>query len=178
MFEKFYPKVYYRSVYDIDFKSYYNNGFRAILFDIDNTLVMHDAPLNEQAKMFIEELKGIGFKLCVVSNNSGPRVSTFAEAAGIPYVSKAKKPTSKGFVLAMERLGAGRKETLAVGDQLFTDMWGANNSGIFSVLTKPIGKDPTIKIKLKRAGEKIVLAFYRIYAKKHPKEMFLKNRDA
>lgn len=175
MFRNFYPEVYYRSVYEIDFKKYYDEGRRAILFDIDNTLVMHDAPANDQAKALVDELSGIGFRMCVVSNNKGQRVSSFADAVGISYVCSAGKPGTKGYERAMELLGTEHKETMAVGDQLFTDMWGANRAGLFSVLVKPIGSDPTIKIKLKRIGEKIVFIFYRKYVKKHPYRQYIKQ---
>ena len=175
MFRKFYPKIYYKSVYEIDFKRYYENGFRAILFDIDNTLVEHDAPVNTQVKALIGELRGMGFKMCVVSNNGEERVSSFARAVRIPYVCHAKKPGTKGYMQALKLLDVQKDSAMSVGDQLFTDMWGANNAGIFSVLTKPIAGDPTIKIKLKRVGEKIVFIFYRGYARKHPSEMYLKK---
>lgn len=174
MFRNFYPEVYYKSVYEIDFKKYYDEGFRAILFDIDNTLVMHDAPANDQAKELIDELSGIGFKMCVVSNNKGKRVSPFADSVGISYICRAKKPGTSGYKRAMELLKVSREETMTVGDQLFTDIWGANRAGVFSALVKPIGSDPTIKIKLKRVGEKIVFVFYRKYLQNHPYRQYLR----
>ena len=69
MFKVFYPTEYYDSTYSIDFKKYYNDGFRGVIFDIDNTLVEHDAPADERAKALIARLKEIGFSVCFISNN-------------------------------------------------------------------------------------------------------------
>ena len=73
----------------------------------------------------------------------------------------------------MEMLGTDRSSTLFVGDQLFTDVWGARNAGIFSILVKPIDKKEEIQIVLKRYLEKIVLAFYKRKCKKDGKEYLI-----
>ena len=70
MFDKFIPDIFEKTVYDIDFKKYYADGFRGIIFDIDNTLVLHDAECNNQCKTLIDSLKQIGFNLMVLSNNN------------------------------------------------------------------------------------------------------------
>ena len=174
MFKQFYPGVRYDSVYAIDFYKYYQEGYKAVLFDIDNTLVKHDAPADEMAVRLFNELKSIGFALCLISNNDPPRVKPFAEGVGCDYICNASKPKADGFKKAMKRLGTSENETMMVGDQLFTDMWGANNPGIFAVYTRPIARDPLFHIRLKRAGEKIVMIFYNIYAKRHPVKSYIK----
>ena len=68
----------------------------------------------------------------------------------------------------MQITGSDQTNSLAIGDQLFTDIWGANRAGIKSILVKPLGPELLLKVKLKRIGEKIVLPFYRRYARKHP----------
>ena len=163
MFRNFYADEYYNSTYDIDFARYYQNGFRAILFDIDNTLVEHDAPCNEKAAELIRNLKEIGFAVCVVSNNNSSRAGSFAKAAGCDYISDASKPSEKGYIKAMKKLGASREQTMMIGDQMFTDIWGAHNAGIYSILVKQIGPDPKMTIRLKRVGEHIVFPFFRNY---------------
>ncbi len=85
----------------------------------------------------------------------------FNDAVHAEYIYKAGKPGKKGYLKAMEMMGTERKTTLFVGDQLFTDVWGARNTGIFSILVYPIDKKEEIQIVLKRYLEKIVLAFYR-----------------
>ncbi len=160
MFKPFYPSKYYSSAYVIDFKEYYNQGFRGILFDIDNTLVPHDAPATDEAIKLVASLKEMGFKICLVSNNKEPRVASFNEKLGAEYIFKAGKPLKKGYISAMEKLGTDVSNTLFVGDQLFTDLWGANACGIKSILVKPIDKKEEIQIVLKRIPEKLVLHFY------------------
>lgn len=173
MFKCFYPGVRYESVYAIDFNKYYDLGYRGILFDIDNTLVMHDAPANDKAADLFEQLKKIGFVTGLISNNDEPRVKTFAEAVGTDYVYDAGKPGTEGFARAMKQLGVTNEQTLMVGDQLFTDIWGANRAGVYSIFTEKIAADPYFHIKLKRIGEAIVLFFYKFYENRHGGEIYL-----
>lgn len=164
MFRRFYPSKTCASVYDIDFEQYYADGFRAVLFDIDNTLVEHEAPCDEKARALFERLRSVGFKTCIISNNHGPRVESFAKVAKSRYICDAGKPSKDGYEKAAELLNVKKEETMMVGDQLFTDIWGANRAGIYSVCTKQIAPDPYFHIKLKRIGEKIVWPFYRLYS--------------
>lgn len=164
MFQRFYPKEYYTSTYVIDFQEYYNRGFRGILFDIDNTLVPHNAPATKKAIKLMEHLKAIGFQICLVSNNKEPRVAEFNKKLKVQYIYKAGKPLKKGYLKAMELIGTTVNNTMFVGDQLFTDLWGANSTGIHSILVKPIDKKEEIQIVLKRIPEKLILFFY---LKKH-----------
>lgn len=161
MLERFYPDLYLDSAYQIDFGEYYKKGYRGIIFDIDNTLVPHGAPADARSIELIGRLKEMGFGVVFLSNNKEPRVKMFNDAVHAEYIYKAGKPGKKGYLKAMEMMGTERKTTLFVGDQLFTDVWGARNTGIFSILVYPIDKKEEIQIVLKRYLEKIVLAFYR-----------------
>ena len=166
-----YPTEYYTSTYSIDFGHYYRMGYRGILFDIDNTLVPHNAMSDERSCTLLEELRRAGFSVCFVSNNKEPRVADFVSELhvdGLPdviYVFKAGKPRKHGYCDAMRRLGTTPGNTLFVGDQLFTDIWGANRAGIHSILVKPIDKKEEIQIVLKRILERPILKLYR---RKHP----------
>lgn len=161
MFRRFYPGEYINSVYEIPFESYYAQGIRGIIFDIDNTLVPHGFPADERSVFLFERLRSIGFQTCLISNNKEPRVKPFADQVGSIYEYKADKPSTKNYIRAMERMGTDRATTMFVGDQLFTDVWGANRAGIFSILVKPIDKKEEIQIVLKRYLERIVLRKYR-----------------
>lgn len=161
MLERFYPDIYVSSAYDIDFQKYYDSGYRGILFDIDNTLVPHGAPADERSRELIKSLKEMGFRILFLSNNKEPRVKMFNDAVGAEYIYKAGKPGVKAYRQAMERLGTDERTTFFVGDQLFTDVWGAKNTGILSILVQPIDKKEEIQIVLKRYLEKIVLASYK-----------------
>ena len=160
MFGKLLPQEDYASTYDIDFASYYKQGYRGVLFDIDNTLVEHDQPATPRAIRLFEELRAMGMQACAISNNKDYRVRPFADAVGIPYVYKAGKPSARGYRKGMEIMETTPETTLFVGDQLFTDVYGARRTGIYSILVKPINPKEEIQIVLKRYLEKIVLWFY------------------
>lgn len=162
MLETFYPDLTADSAYEIDYEGYYRDGYRGIIYDVDNTLVPHGAPADERAKKLFLRLREIGFSVTLLSNNKEPRVKSFAEDVRYAgYIFKADKPSQKGYRAAMERMGTDEETTLFIGDQLFTDVWGAKRTGIKSILVKPIHPKEEIQIVLKRQLEKIVLYFYR-----------------
>ncbi|MCI8615096.1 YqeG family HAD IIIA-type phosphatase [Parablautia intestinalis] len=177
MLERFYPDVYISSTYKIDFDEYYRQGYRGIIFDIDNTLVIHGAPADKRSAELIEKLHNMGFQILFLSNNKEPRVKMFSDAVKGKYIFKAGKPGKKGYLQAMEMLGTDKRTTLFVGDQLFTDVWGARNTGIFSILVQPIDKKEEIQIVLKRYLEKAVLTFYRLKCRKEGKKYLEEGTD-
>ena len=132
-----------------------------MIFDIDNTLVPHGAPADERAKKLFAKLKSLGFHCCLISNNQEPRVKMFNQDIQVDYVYNAHKPSTKNYKKAMEMMGTNQKNTLFIGDQLFTDVWGAKRTGIANILVKPIHPKEEIQIVLKRYLEKIVLYFYK-----------------
>lgn len=160
IFKTFYPDNEADSTYEIDFAALYEKGYRGIIFDIDNTLVPHGAAADEKAIAFFESLRNLGYGTVLLSNNKEPRVKSFAQSVHSEYIFKGNKPSRKGYEKAMERMGTDRKNTIFVGDQLFTDVWGAKRTGICSYLVKPIHPKEEIQIVLKRRLERIVLYFY------------------
>ena len=157
---RFYPDECRESVYTMDFEGYYHEGYKGILFDIDNTLVPHGAPSQKKAEQLFEKLRKIGFDTCLISNNKEPRVKPFADAVKSKYIFNAQKPSAKNYIKAMKIMGTTAENTLFVGDQIFTDVYGAKKAGIHSVLVKPIHPKEEIQIVLKRKLEKIVLTSY------------------
>lgn len=160
MFKKFYPKECAESSYDINYKRIYERGYRGILFDIDNTLVKHDAPADEKAIRLINDLKQMGFQICLISNNGEERVKLFNKEVKLKYIFDAGKPMVKNYNKAMKLMGTNTSNTIFVGDQLFTDIYGANRAGLRSYFVKPIGPEIEVQIKIKRKLEKIVIFFY------------------
>lgn len=160
MLKMFYPDEYMDSTYVIDFEALHKAGYRGVIFDIDNTLVEHDADANQKAIDLFENLKNLGLKSCLLSNNKEPRVKRFNEKIQTNYIFKAGKPMKKGYIAAMEKMGTNIENTVFIGDQLFTDVWGAKRMGIHNILVKPIDPKEEIQIVLKRYLEKIVLHFY------------------
>ena len=156
----FYPDEYLDSTYKIDFDLLYKKGYRGVIFDIDNTLVPHGAPADARAEALFSHLKSIGFSCCLLSNNQRPRVELFNKNIGVNFIEDAHKPSVKSYQKAMKMMGTDTENTLFVGDQLFTDVFGARRSGVHSILVKPIHPKEEIQIVLKRYLEKIVLHFY------------------
>ncbi len=171
MFKKFYPKEYVESTYVIDFKKCYDDGFRGVLFDIDNTLVPHGEPADDRAIELFRKLDEIGLKYCLISNNKGPRIIPFAKAVGAKnYIIDAHKPMVKSYKKAMELMGTDETNSIFVGDQIFTDVFGANRANMYTYLVKPIHPKEEIQIVLKRYLEKIVLKCYMRHKKRKNKE--------
>lgn len=161
MFERFFPDDYMVSTYKIPFEKLYEKGYRGVIFDIDNTLVPHGAPADERAKKLFKRLEKIGFVSCLISNNREARVKMFNQEIRTNYIYNAHKPSAKNYIKAMEIMGTDRTNTVFVGDQLFTDVWGAKRAGIYNILVKPIHPKEEIQIVLKRRLEQIVLHFYK-----------------
>ncbi len=140
------PKKVLNSVYDLDLKSLRAAGITLVLADLDNTLISYEESLPSPAlRAWKTSLEEQGVALFVVSNSrKSRRCPDFCEALGIGCVRHAGKPGVKGFREALEQTGRTPAQALMVGDQIFTDVWGANRAGIASVLVKPLawGKNP------------------------------------
>jgi uncharacterized protein len=156
----FYPDDYINSTYDIDFAALFREGYRGLIFDIDNTLVPHDAPADERSKVLFSYLKELGFRIILISNNKEARVKMFNDEVQVAYIYLAHKPGKESFLRAMDMLETDAKTTIMIGDQLFTDILGAKNAGIRNILVKPIHPKEKPHIMLKRLLEKIILYFY------------------
>lgn len=160
MLKRFYPDNEVDSAYEVPYEDLYRSGYRGIIFDIDNTLVPHGAPADDRAVALFDRLRGIGFETLLLSNNKEPRVKMFNDRVKTKYVHQAGKPGKKGYLDAMEKMGTKPETTLFVGDQLFTDVWGAKKAGIVTYLVKPIHPKEEIQIVIKRRLEWIVLYFF------------------
>ncbi|MBO4685053.1 MAG: YqeG family HAD IIIA-type phosphatase [Lachnospiraceae bacterium] len=166
MFRRFYPAEMAESSYDINYEELYRKGYRGLIYDIDNTLVEHGADANTEVVELFRRLNKIGFRICLLSNNKAPRVRRFYRGARVKgvklhYIFNAHKPRRRNYLKAMVLMRTTKKNTLFIGDQLFTDVYGANRSGIRSILVKPINKAEEVQIVAKRKLERIVMHFYR-----------------
>ena len=161
MLQTLYPGEYRDCVYRIDFDRLYREGYRGVIFDIDNTLVPHGATADARARALFAQLKQTGWQCCLLSNNKEPRVKLFNQKIQTRYIFRAHKPRPANYKKAMELMGTHTGNTLFVGDQIFTDIWGANLAGMRTILVKPIDPHEEIQIILKRIPEKFVLYFYK-----------------
>lgn len=143
------PRLYVESVFDIQPELLKNKGIRAVILDLDNTLIIRG---EENAKPrildWLESLRRNGFKLCIVSNNSRTKGGKIASALGLPGVFRAVKPRGRPFRKALALLGTKPVETAMVGDQLFTDILGGNRLGLYTVLVSSLGGPDFIMTRL------------------------------
>lgn len=158
---RYYPYEYVEDVFSIDYKALYEKGFRGLIFDIDNTLVPHGADSTEEIDKLFLCIHETGLKTLLLSNNSEARVKRFKENIDTLFIYDANKPESEAFKQAVVMLGIKDEETIVVGDQVFTDIYGANMSGLASILVKYIGYYKKEKKGIRRNIEKVILYFYR-----------------
>jgi HAD superfamily phosphatase (TIGR01668 family) len=154
----FSPWAVYESAWDITAEFLKTNGIKALLLDIDNTLSAHcgENPFPE-APGWLEKLKTAGIKVILVSNNHYPRIKPFADKLSLPFITDAKKPLPVGYNKALAALGVTKREAAAIGDQIFTDILGANLAGIKSIFVFPKVPETSLPFRFKRAIEKPLL---------------------
>ena len=162
MFNFLLPDFYFHSVNEITPSFLEENGIKAILFDIDNTLEPYASALpSKQTIELFDMLSKKGIKVAIISNNHEPRVKKFCAPLGVEYSYDSGKPSSKKIKEALSKLSVTESDAVIVGDQLFTDMWAASNSGIRGVLVDRISSNEGILIKLKRILEYPLVAWIR-----------------
>jgi HAD superfamily phosphatase (TIGR01668 family) len=151
----FKPWAVFESAWDIDPAFLSRNGFKALFLDTDNTLSAHCAgdPFPEVVP-WLERIKNAGIKITLVSNNHDERIKPFADKLGLPYVCEAAKPLSKGFRAAIRSLSVKKSEVLMVGDQIFTDILGANLAGIKAAFVFPKVPETSRPFRFKRRIER------------------------
>lgn len=131
---------------------------KGIVLDIDNTLTTHNNPIPPDSSMqWLENAKNAGIKLIIVSNNKPERVVPFAELLDLEFVANGKKPLTTGINKAVKKLGLEKRYIAAIGDQIFTDIIGANLSGIRSCFVFPMQPEKSLPFRIKRTLEKPLL---------------------
>lgn len=160
MFKQFYPHEYVDSVFSIDYAKLYQKGYRGILFDIDNTLVHHGEDSTAEIDALFQAIHKVGLKTLLLTNNNEERVKRFLKNIDSFYICEAEKPKVHNYLKALEMLNIKKEAALCIGDQLFTDVFGANRSGIGSILVRYLRYDDETKIGIRRNVEKVILKFY------------------
>ncbi len=162
MLERLYPDLIVDKIQDIDLKILERKKIKGLILDIDNTLVpQHMKEANESAVSWIESVKTAGFKTCIVSNASEKRVVKFNENLKVLAIHRASKPGTKAFLKAARLMDIKINEIAVIGDQIFTDVYGGNKAGAFTILVKPIDKKEFFFVRFKRFFEKPILRSYR-----------------
>jgi len=156
-----YPKLYIKNVTKIDLEFLEKNNIKGLILDVDNTLIDYDKKPIDGLQKWCEDLKQNNIKLCILSNsNKKEKVRNIAKKLDIPFIYFAKKPLKSGFKKAKKILELQNENIGVVGDQLMTDVLGANRCKMFSVLVEPISEKDIWITKLKRPLENYVIRKY------------------
>lgn len=154
----FLPNYIFPKITDITPEFLQERSISLLLMDFDNTMLPYTTNLPTQELLdWAARMNDCGITLCIVSNSKKPRVPDFSEKYGVPCVTRAAKPFSKGIREAMARYGAEKSHTALVGDQIYTDVLGANCAGVTSLIVKSI-HNHTIWLKLRHLLEVPFLA--------------------
>lgn len=162
MLGKFYPYEYVNSVFSIDYEKLYQNGFRGLIFDIDDTLVRCGENSTEEVDELFKRLHEIGFKTVLLCDNDESRVVRFTQNIDTEYVCEAGKPSPHGFVQALETLKLKKRSVVCIGDQIFTDIYGANRLKIPCILVRFIRGAEESDAHKRRLAEYIVMKLYKV----------------
>ncbi len=154
----FCPTVAHLKLSEVPLKDYAAAGKKLILLDVDNTLLLWKSEeIPDETFAFLEQGKGLGMQFCIISNTRRVnRLGRICQRMGIDYVRGRFKPSRRMFQIAMEKHGATPEQTLMVGDQLFTDIWGANRAGIDALWIQPMGPRELFTTRFNRFVERWV----------------------
>lgn len=158
MLKVFCPNEMTGSLLDIDLDSLAARGIKALIIDLDNTLMGWDAEqMTTQMSDWVQAVKNKGFKICIASNGLSSRVKRVAEELDVQAVPKAIKPRKRPFRLALRMLDARPDEVAVIGDQVFTDILGGNRMNCYTILINPISRKELRTTRLMRRVERRIL---------------------
>ena len=139
MLKILYPNAYLKNVQQITMEFLTKNNIKALILDVDNTLIDYYKNLSDGVIEWAKELQEQGFKMYILSNtNQKEKVQTVAEKLNVPYMNFARKPSKQGFLKIQKELKINTENIGVVGDQIFTDVIGGNRSKMFTILVDPV----------------------------------------
>ncbi len=155
--DKFIPDMYQKSIYDINYKKLKGRGIKCLLFDLDNTLIPYsETKIDIKIKNLFAKLED-NFKVIIMSNSGKKRLSPIKDALNIDTAYSSRKPFKYKYKKILNIYGFKDYEVAAIGDQLITDILGANNMGFTSVLVNRLNNNEPIWTKVNRHFEKKIL---------------------
>ncbi len=173
MLNLFCPRGFAPEVRAIDFDALWQAGYRGLLFDVDNTLVPHGADSTPEVDALFARLRRIGFRCLILSDNGPDRIRRFLTNIDADFIDNAGKPRKRGYREALRRLELPPQQVLMIGDQVFTDVLGANRCGIPSILVRYIGWDPAVDPGKRRRAEAWILAHTETRPVRHQMDGFI-----
>ena len=157
MINLFVPDIYQKSIYDINYKKLKKNGIKCLAFDLDNTLVSANVRVpHKKLKDLIEDLKEMGFKVIIISNTYKSRVEVFKDGLCVDSSFMSMKPFKRKYLKVLKIYKYKPSQIACIGDQLLTDILGANKMGFTSILINPIGTMDFVFTKINRLVESFI----------------------
>lgn len=163
LLEKFFlPSSYVENIENITPERLKNMGVKAVMTDLDNTLVAFDeAHADDRVIQWFQRLEDSNIKVMIVSNGKSARVGDFAAPYDYKYICNARKPLSKNFKQAARRMNAEISETVMIGDQLMTDIFGANLIHMKSILVIPVKNKDGLATYINRRLERMLMKYFK-----------------
>ncbi len=153
-----FPDMYYKNVQSISLQDLKEHEIKGLILDVDNTLIDYKKVVSKEVIDWVESVKNAGYKVCILSNsNNKDKISKVANVLGIDYYMLAKKPFKSGFKKVQKIFDLPAKNIAAIGDQVFTDVLGANRMNMISIYVEPINKKEYWYTKWKRPIESFIL---------------------
>ncbi len=155
--DKFIPDVYQKSIYTINYQKLKKNGIKCLLFDLDNTCVSYKT-LEPDLKL--KELFSVlenDFKVIIISNSNKKRLRPFKEKLNVDVAFSSHKPLKKKYKKILQLYKYKVSEVACIGDQLLTDIYGANRMELTSILVNPIARCEILPTKINRFFERFIL---------------------
>ena len=141
-------------------------GIQLLICDIDNTLVPHDVAVpDDEAIAFLKSIQDAGIQIVFISNNVEERVATFAKGLNIPFYPFAMKPLPKTYRKMLKDFHVKRDVVAVLGDQLMTDILGANVMRFYTILTAQVVERDLSFTKVNRVFENIVFSLLKVTGK-------------
>ena len=149
----FFPTLMTESLTNLTPRFLQRIGVRLLMMDFDNTIVPYTTNIpTEKMEAWLRMMVQSDIQLCVVSNSKRDRVRVFCGKYGIPVITHAKKPGTRGIEECLAKFGVDRKNAAIVGDQIFTDTLGGNRAGVATILVRAIDNH-NIWLKLRHVAE-------------------------
>ena len=147
------PKLITGELTDLTPELLQAHNIRLLMMDFDNTIVPYTTDVStEKMAAWLRDMNASDIRLCVVSNSKRNRVRVFCDAYGIDCITHAKKPFTKGINECLAKYGIPAEQAALVGDQIYTDTFGANNAGVMPILVRAIDNH-NIWLKLRHVAE-------------------------
>jgi len=157
------PDVYCLDLLKIDFQQYYRAGFRLVLLDVDNTMSRHGASQPDAyARHLVNQIQAAGLDCRIVSNAGKKRIGSFAAALNLPFIARARKPSTKAIKISCRQAHVQPGQTLMIGDQILTDIAAGRRAGCLAILVHPRFKQEAWNVRLKRYFERLFYHRYKL----------------